>query len=349
MNCLFNTGICGHFGFGKDFFDGQTVKTKIVSDELEKQLGSDCIYKVDTYGGMKRFGSIAIQYLKMFMKCKNIMILPAQNGLKLFVPLAVLLNIFFHRKLHYIVIGGWLAEYLTEHKFLKELLKRFDGIYVETGTMKNTLEKMGFKNIVVMPNCKELKILMPEELVFDEKKPYKFCTFSRVMKEKGIEDAIDAITQINKKNDDIICMLDIYGQIDKNYEERFLELQSTFPDYISYKGIVDYNCSADVLKKYFALLFPTYYNGEGFAGTLIDAFAAGIPVIASDWKYNSELIENMKTGLVYSTSEFNTLEDSIDWMINNVDKVKEMKYNCLYESKKFRPENVINIVINELK
>lgn len=26
--------VVGHFGFGHDFFDGQTVKTKILTDEL---------------------------------------------------------------------------------------------------------------------------------------------------------------------------------------------------------------------------------------------------------------------------------------------------------------------------
>jgi glycosyltransferase involved in cell wall biosynthesis len=46
-----------------------------------------------------------------------------------------------------------------------------------------------------------------------------------------------------------------------------------------------------VLRDYFALLFPIYYIGEGFAGTAIDAFSAGVPVIASDWKYNSEVIK----------------------------------------------------------
>lgn len=349
MSKLFVAGICGHFGFDKEFFDGQTVKTKIISDELEKELGADCICKVDTYGGMKRFAAIIAKYFSLFVTCKNILILPAQNGLKIFVPLAILFNIFFHRKLHYIVIGGWLAEYLTKHQFLIGLLKKFNGIYVETSTMKRALEKMVFKNIIVMPNCKQLKILMPEELVFNEKKPYKFCTFSRVMREKGIEEAIEAVKNINKKNKDIICLLDIYGQIDKNYNDRFLTLQSSFPDYINYKGVVDYNCSTDILKEYFSLLFPTYYNGEGFAGTLIDAFSAGIPVIASDWKYNAEVIENLKTGLIYPTNQFKTLEDSIEWLIENTNKVKEMKYNCLYESEKFRPKNVINIIINELK
>ncbi|MFR3494185.1 MAG: glycosyltransferase [Blautia sp.] len=60
--------------------------------------------------------------------------------------------------------------------------------------------------------------------------------------------------------------------------------KASSPQYIRYKGMVPFNQSTEVLKNYDALLFPTYYEGEGFAGTIIDAFAAGLPVIASDWK-----------------------------------------------------------------
>ena len=76
----------------------------------------------------------------------------------------------------------------------------------------------------------------------------------------------------------------------------------SFPKYVSYGGKVPFDKSVDILKNYFALLFPTYYDGEGFAGTLIDAFSAGVPVIASDWKYNAEIV-NEKVGIVYSAKD----------------------------------------------
>lgn len=79
-------------------------------------------------------------------------------------------------------------------------------------------------------------------------------------------------------------------------------LQKKFPPYIRYGGSVPFDKSVNVLKDYFALLFPTYYEGEGFAGTLIDAYSAGAPVIviAFDWKYNSELV-NENVGYVCPT------------------------------------------------
>lgn len=43
-------GICGHYGGNKICLDGQTIKTKIVTEELEKIYK---IKKVDTFNGKK--------------------------------------------------------------------------------------------------------------------------------------------------------------------------------------------------------------------------------------------------------------------------------------------------------
>ena len=348
MKNLHIAGICGHFAFGTELFDGQTIKTKIIAGELEKQLGADDVCCVDTYGGAKRLPLITPKYIGLFLKCKNIIILPAQNGLKFFVPLSVLLNILFRRKLHYVVIGGWLAEYLDAHRFIARLLKRFDNIYVETSTMKKALEKMGFKNTVVMPNCKKLAVLDEKELVYPSGTPLKLCTFSRVMKEKGIEDAVCAVIQANELLGYTAFALDIYGQIDANQTEWFENLQNNFPKYVSYGGKVPFDKSVDILKNYFALLFPTYYDGEGFAGTLIDAFSAGVPVIASDWKYNAEIV-NEKVGIVYPAKDRQALTDILMAVSRSPEQLTKRKKECLEETKKYKIEDTVKILVDKLQ
>ena len=197
MKQLKAVSVIGHFGNSKLLLNGQTVKTKIITDELYKQLGSDEVLKLDTAGGKSILLKAPFQCLKALKTAKNVIIFPAHNGVRVYVPLLSFFRKFFkNRKLHYVVIGGWLPEFLQKRKRLAKQLKRFDGIYVETNTMKNALEKQGFTNIFVMPNCKDLKILKPEELVYPTGEPYKLCTFSRVMKEKGIEDAVNAVKEI---------------------------------------------------------------------------------------------------------------------------------------------------------
>lgn len=338
-------GICGHFGGNKNFLDGQTVKTKIITKQLQKEFGDNEVKKVDTYGGKKRLFSIIINLIGLVISCKNVIIFPAQNSLMLFAPILAFINRFYHRKLHYVVIGGWLPEFVSTRTRLQRALRKFDIIYVETNTMKNKLEAIGFSNIIVMPNFKELNILEPQGLVYTNDEPYRLCTFSRVMKEKGIEDAVDAVIAVNEEMGRIVYTLDIYGQIDSNQVEWFRKLEEGFPQYIKYKGLVDFDKTTEVLKDYFMLLFPTYYEGEGFAGTLIDAMAAGVPVIASDWRYNSEIVKDGEIGFIIRDN----LKAELVKVLSIIDKINNMKATNLVEAEKYLPKNTIKILLKKIE
>lgn len=341
---MIKIGICGHFGGNKTFLDGQTVKTKIITQELKKIYS---LKRVDTYNSKKRIFNILFGLIKLLAQCKNIIILPAHNGLKIIAPFLVFFNKIFKRKLHYIVIGGWLSKYLEDKESLKECLKKFDYIYVETSTMKKALENKGFKNIVIMPNCKDLKILKEEELVYNTSKPYKLCTFSRVVKEKGIEDAIEAVKSINENSKEIIYTLDIYGQIDVDYKERFENLAKGFPEYIKYKGLVPFDKSVDVLKEYNALLFPTLFYTEGVPGTIIDAYAAGIPVISSKWESFNDIINN-QVGIGYKFGDLNELIKTLIQISLDNNFLKKNKINCLKKAEEFLPKKVIGECLKNL-
>lgn len=332
-------GVCGHFGEGKNLLNGQTVKTKIFRDELIRQVGEDAVTTVDTHGWKSHPLKLAYQCFELVRKNRHIVILPAQRGIKIFVPLFLFINRFFQRKLHYVVIGGWLPQMLENEPKLKNRLQQFDSIHVETHSMIQILNELGLNNVEYMPNFKPLPILSPKELEMTFQPPYRLCTFSRVMPEKGIEDAIEAIKRVNAELGPVFT-LDIYGQIEKGYEERFTRLQKNFPDAIAYRGLVNFDESINVLKTYFALLFPTFYEGEGFPGTAIDAFASGLPVIASDWKYNSEVIHNQKTGIIYG----NGVEDLVRVLkriYTDPDLIIQMKETCIREAGNYAPRPVV--------
>lgn len=336
----------GHFGFGKELLNGQTIKTKIVTAELEKQLGVEQVVKIDTHGGIRSLPSVIVQLLSGFRHCENIIIFPAHNGIRVFAPMCAAFNRLFHRKLHYVVIGGWLNDFLKEHNGVKKALKQFSGIYVETNTMKRALKESGFTNVFVMPNFKDIRILSESELVYPEGEPYRLCTFSRVMKEKGIGEAVEAVKAVNEKFGRTVFTLDIYGQVDAAQIQWFEDLKASFPEYVQYKGSVPPEQSVDVLKDYYALLFPTYYEGEGFAGTLLDAMAAGIPAIVSDWKFNSEIVVANQTGVLVEVRNQDSLIAALEQaMFGSLNK---MKATCLEEAKKYSCDKVIKVITEKL-
>ena len=340
--------IIGHFGFGQEFADGQTVKTKTITDELEQVFGADQISRKDTEGARNKIFQLPFSIFKALKQHDNVVIFPAHNGLRVIAPLLVIGNVFFHRGLHYCVIGGWLPEFLKKHRWLKKFLKKFRGIYVETNTMKTVLTEMGFCNIFVLLNCKKLRILEEDELFYPASEPLGLCTFSRVMKEKGIEDAVNAVMRVNEFAGRQVYSLDIYGQVDANQTAWFEALKNTFPPYIRYRGVAEYDQSVAVLKGYFALLFPTYYDGEGFAGTLIDSMSSGVPIIASDWKYNSEII-NEKNGLCYKTHDTDDLCKRLEYIYTHQTEWNSKKVNCLAEARKYDVANAIGVLVNAIK
>lgn len=341
--------VIGHYAYGLEYLDGQTIKTKIITNELCKKYGESQVLQFDTHGGVKTLLKSPVYVWRAIKNAENVIILPAHNGLRIFGRLLPFFKMFFKkRKIHYVVIGGWLSKILEKRKGLAKSLKKFDGIYVETNTMKRALVENGFENVFVMSNCKELTPLTVSGLVYQNEAPYKLCTFSRVMKEKGIEDAIEAVKAINSEYGKTMYTLDIYGQIDPAQIEWYDQIKENLPDYVKYCGLVPFDKSVEVLKDYFALLFPTKFYTEGIPGTIIDAYAAGVPVISARWESFNDIVDDHVTGIGY---EFNNIRD-LKKILVSISKapsmLNNMKLNCLKKSEVYTPSGAMEILAKNI-
>ena len=348
MKKIKKIAVIGHFGEGFNLLNGQTVKTQIQTNELAEEFGEDEVIKFDTHG---KFAIIKAPFIAFsaLKKAKNVLIFPAHNGVRVYAPLLVFFRRFFpKRKLHYSIVGGWLPKMLGKKKGLLKTLKRFDGLYAETVTLKQKLNELGLYNVSVVPNCKNLEVLAKEELVYQSGEPYRLCTFSRVMKEKGIEDAVNAVKAVNEQAGGIVYALDIYGQIDSGETEWFESLKNCFPEYVNYKGEVGYDKSTEVLKNYFALLFPTRFYTEGVPGTIIDAYAAGIPVISARWESFSDIVDDGVTGFGYEFGNVSDLTRRLVAMAEDPETVDKMKSDCLKKSSDFIPRSALKNLIENL-
>ncbi len=135
---------------------------------------------------------------KNVKKNKNIIILTAQRGLFVFIPLFAILNVFFKKKIHYVVVGAWLEEKkIKNNKFMIWCLRHINYIYVENSNLKNKLNYLSINNVYIMRNFKNIT---PVKKVTKVGEKVKLCFFARVMeKKKGIEDAIRCVSELEKK------------------------------------------------------------------------------------------------------------------------------------------------------
>lgn len=339
-------GVIGHFGGTEKFNDGQTVKTVAIYDALIG-YGIKGVDKIDTYY-IKRN---PLKFLWLFMsalcKDKKYIVLLSSNGRKALFPILSFMSRYMKKEVYHYGIGGRLAREVEMDPKLKNYVSSFKSNWMESIELADQLQKLGIRNAIYLPNFKRLSILNESELCDKYSEPYKLCTFSRVMKEKGIEDAIDAVREINHKCQRRVVLLDIYGQAEKSYLRHLNEVIKQ-DEACQYCGVVPANKSVEALKNYYALLFPTHWKHEGIPGTIIDGLSAGIPVIARRWQYCDEMLQHKVTGYIYDFDKPKELKDMILYAIGHTEETVKMKKACIRRAYDYSEDYVINYIVKQM-
>ena len=329
--------------------DGQTIKTRVLVEELRRKYPNATFKMVETHRYTKR----AWQILKDLLRCMKdshvVFVLLSRNGMRVIFPLVNFLNLLYRKPIFHDCIGGTLDLLAAKYPLLRRQLKKFDINWVESTALKTRLENMGVNNVEYLPNFKRLRILPEGELTCKSQEPYYFCTFSRVNEAKGIGRAAEAVLQINRAACKTLVALDVYGPIEENYDQMLDWYIEQADGAITYKGVVEYDKSVETLKDYYALLFPTTFQGEGFPGTLIDALSAGVPVIATDWHFNGEIIKEGSTGYLYPVEKPECLRQLMEEIIKDPKQNLLMRKNCLCEASKYDAESVMGVICERIE
>ena len=318
--------------------DGETMKNLILSRELEKYV--DVINRIDMRNRpMRNYYMIKLLFMLLFFRNSKIVMSASP-----FVA-NTLFNIMkvFRWKgecIYYWVIGGTFGKLVQDKKIQSLYYLTFKKIIVEGDLMKQQLLSEGFKNVVVLPNIKDISYMPKKET--HRHNIFKFVFLSRVMPQKGVDYIVEAASILNKKGVSNF-LVDIYGRIDSEYETTF---ENELKDVINvqYKGFLylDKSSGYDILSSYDIMLFPTYWHGEGFPGIIIDAFVSGLPIIATDWNLNKSLINEGETGILIPVHDVDALAKAMEDAINQKYDIQRMSKNAQAEAHKYEASMVIN-------
>jgi glycosyltransferase involved in cell wall biosynthesis len=245
----------------------------------------------------------------------------------------------------YIVIGGYLHIGIAEGRYRADTYDPLASIVVEGVSMLRELKSQGVKTpITVMPNFKELKRTWGDPSRFD-KGPVRFIFLSRVSESKGIPLIFEALRdpRLQSRRDEF--EVDFYGPVEKGYEQRFYSDIMGEPN-ANYHGYLDiYNDtdrSYQTVASYHVMLFPTTWMGEGFPGVILDALACGVPVIASDWNMNREVVIEGRTGRIIPPNDSMSLAEMILDVLDNRQEWKAMSMYSHRDSQKFYAGRVLD-------
>ena len=247
------------------------------------------------------------------------------------------------RRCFYWVAGGNLAIFLKKKS--KSTIRSYgfyEKVVVQCDYLKRDLEELGIKNCLVVPNFKPIDYLPIIKNNDEEQK--RFVFLSRILKEKGIDEIVEAVKRLNNP----LVSVDLYGSLCAPYSvEYFTGLKDLN---ISYKGFMDMrqNESYDILSKYYALLLPTYYMGEGFPGTLIDAQIAALPSIVSDFHANPEVIKNYYNGIIIPPKDSQSLANAMNSLINDRSLRDELSHNARMSVNNYDVDYVLGKALRDL-
>lgn len=332
--------VLGYFGYHTNQLDGQTVKTRDIYRLLKMQFNDSEVRYFDTQS-FKKNKVLVFKMIFMVCRCNRLVYLPANNNLKYIFPVIYILSIIFKFKIDYFVVGGWLGHFLKRQPIQRWMLKRINGIHVETNRLFKELKtKYNFTNIDIFPNFRFFEFDTYASTKHQESDILKVCFISRVNKEKGL-DIIKQLSEILKKSiyqDKII--FDFYGQKTDSYFDEYLSNIKN----IYYKGILSPERVIERLKQYDLLIFPTHYEGEGCPGILIESLFAGLPIIASNWKDNGEFVIDNKNGFLCETYNANSYFIALQKFFNRRYLLEQFGNESLNMSREYSHEYAASLI-----
>ena len=120
-------------------------------------------------------------------------------------------------------------------------------------------------------------------------------------KSKGIVEIINAFASLDES-----YTIDLYGIVKDD-----VLTSINLPQNLKHLGVLNPNEVTTVLRNYDVLILPTFHEGEGYPGVIIEAYSQGLPVITTNWKQIPEIVINNKTGFLITPKSKTQLVNAI--------------------------------------
>jgi glycosyltransferase involved in cell wall biosynthesis len=153
----------------------------------------------------------------------------------------------------------------------------------------------------------------------------RFVFVGHVKPTKGIAEIIEASKNLPARD----FSVDVYGPLQDGVT------QSWFTNtLVKYCGPL---ASEDVIKtlaRYDVLLLPTYFDGEGYPGVILEAYCAGIPVISTNWGGIPEIV-TVETGILVKPRDSAALVKAMRMLMDSDELLYALQQGAQGKAKEF--------------
>lgn len=218
-------------------------------------------------------------------------------------------------------MGIAISEFI--HRKFKTVSKTADLFLATSDFVKSKFVEAGFpgEKIAVQPNFLDFE---PEESVAQ---PENYAIYvGRLSKEKGLVTLLKAFKELSE------LPLKILGEgplMDELKEFTRLHRMA----HVTFEGFIDGQAKREILKKALFLVFPSECY-ESFGYSIIESFACGVPVVASDIGGARELVRDGENGFLFEVGSPEDLQEKISAMLSDRQQLMKMKERALERAKK---------------
>lgn len=337
--------IVGYFGYQSGQLDGQTIKTRDVYHLFGSRDPHDrvhlCHFDTEKF---KKSKFHIFELFRLILLSKSVFYLGAHKNLKYIFPLIFIVSQLVRTDIHFVVVGGWLRDFLANKPLHRFMLSKIKRIYPETQLMTHQLrDEYGFSNVTELSNFRVLSsgyVFCPRQR---DHREIKIVYMGRVIPEKGLR-TIFGINEIIKSKSIDCISIDIYGPVSSEYEGEFFSDIDKSEGIIRYKGIVQPNEIHKALSGYDLMLFPTQYFTEGFPGSILDAYIAGVPVIATKWKYADEFVVDNVSGIIVPFGDEERFISTVMTVIQDASLLQRLSVGAAEQSAKYTSESAWGVI-----
>lgn len=256
------------------------------------------------------------------------------------------LNAFLESPRKYGNVGDFFFNFLEYpiYKILCDIdIKKADKIISVSSSLSDDLvkySKLNKKNLIVINNGIDINFIinLGKETTKKNNKGIRLLFFGRLFYGKGVTFLIDSMGEVLKINKNI--QLDIYGEgplkkvLEKQIKEDKLQKNVKLHNFLPNKEIIKEIYKSDII------ILPSLYESFGLA--YIETMACSKPVIAFNYDFSRDLIENNENGVLVKGKDTKKLAREV-LRLSKDKKLREQLGKNAYNSVRDR-FNLNNIV-----
>lgn len=214
-------------------------------------------------------------------------------------------------------------------------LRRADVVLLQTKELMEKAENDGLRRVEWFPTARPMPKESPPAR---EGNCRRFVYVGHLKTAKGLQYLARAAEQLP---DD--ASVDVYGPW-RDYGKLFDLPADTFDGCkkIRYVGVLQHHDVVSTLRQYDALVFPTFMTGEGYSGIVLEAYAAGIPVIATRWRALPEIVEDGVSGLLVEPRDERAILDAMMRFYQDPSLYRRLAAGAVAKRTRFSLENQVN-------